>query len=145
MLTYQNLQSANLEGLLGISAATYAVLAILAIVVPILFTVLTLVGRYKAFKAIGIDGWRGAVPCYAWYALGEGLGDSKGLGLAVAILSGVQLIIPFVWIALVICQFILLRRPGKEGGLSTGLTIGVILLPFIFWFVVAGKYKTEEQ
>lgn len=145
MNIYQSIDSAQLQGLLGMSASTIVGLSALVVIVPILLFALTLVGRYRAFKAIGFEGWRGAVPCYAWYALGEGMGDSKGLGLACAILSGAQLLFPLVWIALVICEFVLIYRPGKDDGLSVGLTLGIILLPFVFWFVVAGRYGQSRE
>lgn len=119
------------------------VIAALALLLSIVAPILTLVGRYRAFKSAGLGGWRGAIPLYSWYVIGATRG---GLPWVLAgILAGLSyaygwaasdLHFEFFILALIL-QFLLLKCPTRAGGLSTGKSIGVVLLPFAFWFVVA--------
>lgn len=124
-------------------------IALLIWLIPIVLLGVALYGRYRYFKAVGFEGWEGATPFYAWYAFGRALGgDREKLGLATACVGVASLLLPPLWIVFLIMQFILLKNPsGKEGGFSTGMAIGCVLLPFVFWHVAAkgvSEGKGEE-
>lgn len=113
--------------------------------VPICLAVLTLYGRFRAFRAMGMDGWKGAVPWYCWYALGKRIGgDMTALGLILAIVEAVSIFVPVLWLVSAVLQFILLSQPGKDGGFAPGLTVGCILLPSVFWFSAARRFGDDK-
>lgn len=119
------------------------ILAALFLLFEIVSPIAVLIGRYCAFKSAGLGGWRGAIPLYSWFVIGIGRGSVPlaFVGLFASLchaLGFAESDVHFeVFLIALVLEFLLLKCPMRKGGLSVGRTLGLVLLPCVFWFVVA--------
>lgn len=92
------------------------------VVFYLIFLVLTVAGMWKTFEKAGKPGWAAIIPIYNLIVLLEIVGK------------------PMIWILWLIIPCVnivfsiwLINLLSKSFGKSEGYTIGLILLPFIFW------------
>jgi hypothetical protein len=118
----------------GSDAGFSAVIAalILACLIPILIVyVITVTGMWKTFEKAGKPGWAAIIPVYNYIVMLEIVGK------------------PIWWIFLILfpCTSLIfgiwtLNLVSKSFGQSEGFTIGLVLLPFIFYPVLGfGSYQ----
>lgn len=84
--------------------------------------VIAIIGMWKAFEKAGKPGWAAIIPIYNMIILIEIVGKPM--------IWILWLIIPCVNIVFVIWLYNLV---SKSFGKSEGFTVGMLLLPFIFW------------
>ncbi len=101
-----------------------AVLAIIsAMIIPIcIIAVITIIGKWKVYEKAGKPGWAALIPIYTWIVMLEIVG--KPLWWVILFF------IPCVNIIFIIWTVNLL---SKSYGQSEGFTVGLILLPFVFY------------
>ena len=86
-------------------------------------------GIWGLFKKAGKPAWASVVPFYSFYVLMETIGW-PGIW-TLALLAG---IIPFLgWLALLVLHIFVAIDVAKSFGAGDGFTIGLILLPFVFY------------
>ena len=102
-------------------------------ILELIATILSLVGSWMVYKKMGRQGWEGIVPIYNTYVLCQEL---YGNGWKFLLL-----LIPFYNIYFGIKMMIDL---AKAFNLGAGFGIGLLLLPFVFWLILAfggAQYK----
>jgi hypothetical protein len=118
----------------GSDAGSSAVIAalVLACLIPLLIVyVITVIGMWKIFEKAGKPGWAAIIPVYNYIVMLEIVGK------------------PIWWIFLILfpCTSLIfgiwtLNLISKSFGQSEGFTIGLVLLPFIFYPVLGfGNYQ----
>jgi ABC-type sulfate transport system permease subunit len=118
----------------GSDAGSSAVIAalVLACLIPCLIVyVITVIGMWKIFEKAGKPGWAAIIPVYNHIVMLEIVGK------------------PIWWIFLILfpCTSLIfgiwtLNLISKSFGQSEGFTIGLVLLPFIFYPVLGfGSYQ----
>lgn len=118
----------------GSDAGFSAVIAalVLACLIPFLIVyVITVTGMWKTFEKAGKPGWAAIIPVYNYIVMLEIVGK------------------PIWWIFLILfpCTSLIfgiwtLNLISKSFGQSEGFTIGLVLLPFIFYPVLGfGSYQ----
>ena len=102
-------------------------------ILELIATILSLVGSWMVYNKMGRQGWEGIVPIYNTYVLCQEL---YGNGWKFLLL-----LIPFYNIYFGIKMMIDL---AKAFNLGAGFGIGLLLLPFVFWLILAfggAQYK----
>lgn len=156
----QNLTTAEAAAVGGL-AATFAILGIV-------FFVLMIIADWRIFKKAGEPGWKSLIPFYNIYIMFKIVG-MKGWFWAyfiISIVSGIiiaasgygsatpdtpvplyiALLIIFTFIFTIIVDVIYSYRTAKAFRHGLGYTIGLFLLPTIFWFIIAfGKSKYDKS
>ena len=89
-------------------------------------SVLMLVSMWKVFKKCGKPGWACLIPIYNTYIMCEIAGKEWW-----------YLLLFLVPIANIYAMFVIYDGIAKKLGKSTGFTIGLMLLPVIFWPILA--------
>jgi hypothetical protein len=122
----------------------YQVLGIFILVfvlVLLIFIVVLVVSMWKIYQKAGKPGWASIVPFYNLAVLLEIVGEPFWWLLII-------LFVPFVGFVL---SIIIANRLAKSFGRSSGFTVGLIFLPFIFYPILAfGKsvytktYESEQ-
>ena len=102
------------------AASTVPMLVILAI------TVLLIASMWKVFERAGEHGWAVLVPFYNLYVLCK-----------VAGMSGWWVLVAFIPFVNIIFMFVNSVRIAERFGRGVGFGIGLALLPFIFWPMLA--------
>ena len=91
-------------------------------IIQLICIVLTAVGAYYIFEKAGKDGWRALIPFYNNYVLLEILGYNPWLFL-----------ILFIPIVNIVFSIFINYKLAKAFGKGILMTIGLSLLPFIFY------------
>ena len=94
--------------------------------IQIIAAILSMAGSWMVYKKMGRQGWEGIVPIYNTYVLCQEL---YGNGWKFLLL-----LIPFYNIYFAIKMMIDL---AKAFNLGAGFGIGLLLLPFVFWLILA--------
>ena len=89
-------------------------------------SVLMLVSMWKVFKKCGKPGWACLIPIYNTYIMCEIAGKEWW-----------YLLLFLIPIANIYAMFVIYDGIAKKLGKSTGFTIGLMLLPVIFWPILA--------
>ena len=132
-----NLLAQNSPDLDAAAGAAMGALAVIAIVYLAL-VIVWIAGMWKAFEKAGKPGWAAIVPIYniiIWLELAN-----KPVWWIILIL-----LIPFVNLIVLI---ITLNGVAKSFGRGVGTTIGLVILPFIFWPVLgfgSAQYQGGAQ
>lgn len=113
-----------------VGAALGAFLGII-IVIGIAILVLQIVANWKLFTKAGEKGWKAIIPFYNTAILYKISGMSPWLALLYIgmIIPGINFIVAIVFAVLNLYQPINLAKGFNK---STGFTVGMIMLPFIF-------------
>lgn len=104
--------------------------------IQIIAAILSMAGSWMVYKKMGRQGWEGIVPIYNTYVLCQEL---YGNGWKFLLL-----LIPFYNIYFAIKMMIDL---AKAFNLGAGFGIGLLLLPFVFWLILAfgsTQYKDDS-
>ena len=114
----------------AVGAALGAFLGII-IVIGIAVLVLQIVANWKLFTKAGEKGWKALIPFYNTAILYKISGMSPWLALLYIgmIIPGINFIVAIVFAVLNLYQPINLAKGFNK---STGFTVGMIMLPFIF-------------
>lgn len=121
----------------GLGAALGAFLGIYLVVVLVI-AVLQVVAMWKVFTKAGEKGWKSIIPIYNIVILFKISGISPWL--IFVYFAG---IIPFVgWIAILALSIYQANSLAKSFGKDVGYTIGLLLLPVIFYMIL-GLGKAE--
>ena len=88
--------------------------------------VLTIVSMWKVFSKARQPGWASIIPFYNTYIL-----------LLIGGKPGWWLILFFVPLVNLVVAIIAVLAVAKSFGKGVGFTVGLILLPFIFWPIMA--------
>ena len=118
------------------SAASYAVAAGIVFFIYSAAIILTIAGIWKMFAKAGKPGWAAIVPIYNIIVLLEIVGKP--------VWWIILFLIPFVNI---IMGIIVTHEASKAFGRGLGTTIGLIILPFIFYPVLgfgSAQYKAHQ-
>ena len=101
-------------------------------------TVLQIISMWKIFAKAGEAGWKSLIPIYNSVILFKISGLSPWL-----LLTYLTAFIPVVgWIVILVVTILQANGLSKSFGKSTGFTVGLILLPFIFNLIL-GFGKSE--
>lgn len=122
------LDSANIFGTL---AAVGGIMWLFFIVTYILLVV----SMWKVFTKLGKPGWAAIIPYYNFYVMCQ-IADKPWWYLLL-------FLVPF---ANIYVMYVLYNGIAQKLGKSTGFTIGMILLPYVFWPILAfGKNVMVEN
>lgn len=137
------------------AAAVFGIIAGLGIVsaiIGILISVLMIVAMWKIFKKAGESGWKSIIPVYAQYVEAKLFWKSVmfwvilGLAVVSAIIRNVAGQNPGIAVSLVslacsiaifVISIMLANNVSKSFGKGAGFTVGLVLLPVIFFPILA--------
>lgn len=116
-------------------------------IVSLVVAVLAIIAMWKIFTKAGEKGWKSIIPIYNMVILFKISGLSPWL-----ILVYFAAVIPFVgWIATLAITIVSSIYLSKSFGKSTGFTVGLVLVPTIFYLILGfgdaqyvGPYKKEN-
>lgn len=116
-------------------------------IIAIAVAVLQIVSMWRIFSKAGKDGWKSLIPIYNSVILFKISGLSPWL-----LLAYLTAFIPVVgWIVILVISILQANGLSKSFGKSTGFTVGLVLLPFIFNLILGfgkseyvGTSKKEE-
>lgn len=115
----------------GLGAAFGAMIGIY-FVIAIVIAVLQIVAMWKIFTKAGEAGWKSIIPIYNVVTLFKVSGLSPWLVLAYLAAA-----IPFVgWLIVLALTIFQANGLSKAFGKSTGFTVGLILIPSIFYLIL---------
>lgn len=99
------------------------------------FFVVFIIGVWKTLEKAGQPGWGGLIPIYNLYLLTQ-----------VAPKPGWWVIMFFIPIANIVFSILLYNEIAKRFGQGVGFTIGLILLPAIFFMLLGfGNYTYKAE
>ena len=99
------------------------------------FFVVFIIGVWKTLEKAGQPGWGGLIPIYDLYLLTQ-----------VAQKPGWWVIMFFIPIANIVFSILLYNEIAKRFGQGVGFTIGLILLPAIFFMLLGfGNYTYKSE
>lgn len=99
------------------------------------FFVVFIIGVWKTLEKAGQPGWGGLIPIYNLYLLTQ-----------VAQKPGWWVIMFFIPIANIVFSILLYNEIAKRFGQGVGFTIGLILLPAIFFMLLGfGNYTYKSE
>ncbi|MFT3846415.1 MAG: DUF5684 domain-containing protein [Lacibacter sp.] len=90
--------------------------------IALIIAVPIILGMWKTFQKAGRQGWECIIPIYNYMVMAEIGGKPNWWGLLC--------LIPYAGI---VFQIWITNLTAKKFGKSEGFTVGLVLLPFIFW------------
>ena len=115
----------------GVGAALGAMLGMYLVIILVIY-VLQIIAMWRIFSKAGEAGWKSLIPIYNAVILFKVSGLSPWL-----ILAYLAAIIPFVgWIVPIVITILQANGLSKSFGKSTGFTVGLVLLPSIFYLIL---------
>ncbi|MDQ8003758.1 MAG: DUF5684 domain-containing protein [Pedobacter sp.] len=102
----------------GIFAGVFFIFFIIGLGISII----SIIGAWKAFEKAGKPGWASLIPIYSTYVMIEIVGKPS-IWLLWCLIPCVNIVFG-IW---------LINLMSKSFGKEEGFTVGLILLPFIFW------------
>jgi len=128
----------------GLSALVWLIYLVIGII--IILTIFSLAGLWKAFTKAGVAGWKAIIPIYNLAVILKLGNNSSAWSLAILLLpfaviveeaaSPVSLIDELAFL-LTYCSFsvvvLAVRGLAEKFDKGFGFTLGLVLLPFIFW------------
>jgi len=100
----------------------------------LIYCIVVLTAWWKMFEKAGIEGWKALIPFYNMWILAEIAGRPGWLGLVMVLCTTMDEI---GFIAAVVVQIIIYSDLAKAFGKGMGFTIGMLVLPIIFFPVIA--------
>ena len=112
----------------GVSSglALFAGIGIFMYIIAIAASILLLVSMWKVFKKFGKPGWAAIIPIYNIYIMCE-----------IAEKEWWYILLLCVPIANIYAMYVLYSAIANKLGKSTGFVIGMILVPYVFWPILA--------
>lgn len=133
-------------------------LVIVVMVIGIIFAILYYVGAWRTYSKLGLDGWAALIPVYNVWVLAEELVEEK-LAIAATTVSGATLALEILYnltgngSAPILCGLLLAgfvmdciikNALANAFGRGAGFTIGLIMLPSIFFMILGcGNNQAE--
>lgn len=153
MTLEQILEQANVDGTLvsSDSNALFAAIGAVSIVVILIFIALAIVNvvaRWKTVNKLGGAGWSQVVPIYSEWVLSSVACCAQNLCIAFTALDAAsylfgaidgdsfQMIAGACGVALFVIRCIVLNQLAKRFGKGTGFTVGLVILPTIFYAIL---------
>lgn len=119
-------------------AAAIAAAVGIASLVGLVLLVIVLVSMWKLFTKAGKPGWAALVPIYNLIVFAEVVGRPAWMPLTVVVVSSLLSLIPFVGLLIILAASAFLANDlSKSFGKSTGFTVGLVLLPIVFYPMLA--------
>ena len=120
-------------------------LALVVLIIAIPIMILFIVCYWRIFKKAGEAGWKSLIPIYSHYTMAKvaKLPYLFWAGWILGIMDGVLFSMGFVmisWVFTAITAIVYLMidiNVGRRFGKGVGFIIGMILLPIIFWPILA--------
>ena len=109
----------------------------MSLIITIGLILLMIISMWKIFEKAGMEGWESIIPIYSTYILTK-IVNKPGYWTILMLLPYVNIIFS-IWVA---------NRLSKSFGKTEGFTIGLVLLPFIFYPILAFSddvYKKLED
>ncbi len=113
-------------GYSGGEAAAAGIIGVIAFIIYVAIFVLMIVSAWKIFVKAGVEGWKAIIPIYNVVCMLEIIGKPAWWVIL--------LFIPFANIVISVIMAIELAKVFGKGG---GFAVGLIILPFIFYPVLA--------
>ncbi len=120
--------------------------------------ILVVIGRWRTVNKMGGRGWSQIIPIYSEWELSSKAGCAQGVCIALVVLDALTIFsnVPrsetFLYIALVcgialfVIRCIVLRQVARRFGKGVGFTIGLIILPYIFYLILGcGSAQPVEE
>lgn len=139
-----------------VSAILAALLAMC--VIGIIVWVLAIVGRWRTVSKMGGHGWSQLIPIYSEWELSSKAGCAQALCIAFIVLDAltyvgcipvndtIAYIASLCAIALFVIRCIVLRQVARRFGKGVGFTVGLVILPYIFYLILGcGSAKAIEE
>jgi hypothetical protein len=134
----------------GIGAMLGAMLGVY-LMIALVIGILQIVGMWKVYSKAGEKGWKSLIPIYNLVVLFKISGISPWL--IFVYFAG---IIPFIgWIAVLVLSIYQCNQLAKSFGKDAGYTVGLLLLPTIFYMILGlgsstyvgpgGKASTSDE
>lgn len=124
---------------MGIVAGILGFLGIFFLII-IAVAVLMIIAQFKVFKKGGEEGWKAIIPIYNQYTLCQIVGLNPNwiwIILVLGLLSAVPLVGLVSTVASIYFTVLLNVSVARSFGKDTGFAIGLILVPVIFWPILA--------
>ncbi len=138
-------------------------IVVLFMLAMLAFAVFEICAMWRVYEKLGKPGWACLVPIYSAYVLFDAVWDNSaflryiGVSFGYGIVSGIMsatsdpnnppLILSLIALAIAIYLFVmavgLYRRLAEAFGRGTGFTVGLVLLPAIFFPILA--FSDDEQ
>ena len=140
----------NADGMAALGAVGYGFgalagfLAVLLIVVGVM-QILVVVGRATTLNKLGQHWWAAIIPFWSDYEMCVGARMEKALtivipvvGLAVPVFTALDLdeVATVVSLAFLVFSWVEAYHVAKAFGHGAGFTVGLALLPFVFWMML---------
>lgn len=124
--------SVALDAGVGAAMGVLAGFSIALMFFMLIVYVLQIIAMWRIFSKAGEAGWKSLIPIYNAIILFKVSGLSPWL-----ILAYLAAIIPFVgWIVPIVITILQANGLSKSFGKSTGFTVGLVLLPSIFYLIL---------
>lgn len=129
--SYYYSSSSSSAAAAGFGAAIGAMMGVYSII-AIAIAVLQIVAMWKIFSKAGQDGWKSLIPIYNLVILFKISGLSPW-----TILAYLTAWIPVIgWVVSIVITVLQANGLSKSFGKSTGFTVGLVLLPSIFYLIL---------
>lgn len=119
----------------------------------LIIAVITVVAKWRVFRKMGQPGWYALIPFWSDYAMTVGASGERNLALGVAIVNGVYWAVSLAardssgtflaslsglfFIASLVLTFVMCHRVSRAFGHGNGYMVGLALLGFVFWPIIA--------
>lgn len=100
----------------------------------LVLVIVAIIAQWKIFQKAGREGWKAIIPFYNMYVLTE-IAGLNGWYFLLCLIPGVGSVIWLIWVAI---------KLAPAFGKDTGFSIGLILLPVIFYMILgfgSAEYK----
>ena len=142
----------------AIGALATAIAAAVMIAVVVAWLVLMFIGAWKTVKKLGGAGWTQIIPVYRDYEMARVAGCDQVMTTAYAILCGLVLLggifthselrtlANFAALPAFILGIMVARQVARRFGKGVGFTVGLVLLPCIFYMILGcGKAQPVDE
>lgn len=153
MTLEQILEQAGVDGTLATSDsnalfAALGAISIVVILIAIAIAIVNVIARWKMINKLGGAGWSQVVPIYSEWVLSSAAGCAQALCIAFTALDATSYIFGAIdgdsfkmiagacAFALFVIRCVVLNQLAKRFGKGTGFTIGLVVLPTIFYAIL---------
>lgn len=133
-------------------------LYVLILSIAFVYMVLLLLGQWKTYKKLGLQPWACLIPVYTTWVLSNRL-VKREVAIAATVTSAVALLLQYYYrlvdasstvmyliavvaLATLVFSCIIMDKLSKTFGYGTGFTVGLVLLPPVFYMILA--YGSRE-
>lgn len=126
----------------------------------LIIAVITAIAKWRVFCKMGQPGWYALIPFWSDYAMTVSASGERNLALGVAIVNGVYWAVSLAardssgtflaslsglfFIASLVLTFVMCHRVSRAFGHGNGYMVGLALLGFVFWPIIAFGVATYQ-